>query len=71
VEQVIGCTGCVSRASLPRTRTRTSDPLIWPALAMQKGNEAAVYQLLLRLKRGNWGLPCIPSFCLPASWPSA
>jgi hypothetical protein len=24
----------------------------WPALAMQKGNEAAVYQLL-RLKQGN------------------
>ena len=25
----------------------------WPALAMQKGNDAAVYQLLLRLKQGN------------------
>ena len=25
----------------------------WPALAMQKGNEAAVYQLLVRLKQGN------------------
>jgi hypothetical protein len=25
----------------------------WPALAMQKGNDAAVYQLLLRLKKGN------------------
>jgi hypothetical protein len=25
----------------------------WPALAMQKGNEEAVYKLLLRLKRGN------------------
>ncbi len=24
----------------------------WPALAMQKGNEEAVYRLLLRLKRG-------------------
>ncbi len=25
----------------------------WPALAMQKGNEEAVYKLLLRLKRGH------------------
>jgi hypothetical protein len=25
----------------------------WPALAMQKGEEEAVYKLLLRLKRGN------------------
>jgi hypothetical protein len=25
----------------------------WPALAMQKGDEEAVYRLLLRLKRGN------------------
>ncbi len=25
----------------------------WPSLAMQKGNEEAVYRLLLRLKRGN------------------
>ena len=24
----------------------------WPALAMQKGNEEAVFQLLLRLKQG-------------------
>jgi hypothetical protein len=24
----------------------------WPALAMQKGNEEAVFRLLLRLKRG-------------------
>ena len=24
----------------------------WPSLAMQKGNEEAVYQLLLRLKQG-------------------
>ena len=25
----------------------------WPSLAMQKGKEEAVYQLLLRLKQGN------------------
>ena len=25
----------------------------WPSLAMQKGNEEAVYALLLRLKQGN------------------
>jgi len=25
----------------------------WPALAMQTGNEAAVYQLLVRMKQGN------------------
>jgi len=25
----------------------------WPSLAIQKGNEEAVYRLLLRLKRGN------------------
>jgi len=25
----------------------------WPARAMQKGNEKAVYRLLLRLKQGN------------------
>lgn len=25
----------------------------WPSLALQKGNEEAVYQLLLRLKQGN------------------
>ena len=25
----------------------------WPSLAMQKGNEEAVYRLLVRLKRGN------------------
>jgi hypothetical protein len=25
----------------------------WPALAMQKGNDTAVYQLLLRLKQGH------------------
>ena len=25
----------------------------WPALAMQKGNEEAVYRLLLRIKQGN------------------
>jgi hypothetical protein len=25
----------------------------WPAVAMHKGNEAAVYRLLLRLKKGH------------------
>ncbi len=25
----------------------------WPSLAMQKGNEEALYRLLVRLKRGN------------------
>lgn len=25
----------------------------WPSLAMQKGNEEAVYRLLLRLKQGH------------------
>jgi hypothetical protein len=25
----------------------------WPSLAMQKGNEEAVYRLLIRLKRGH------------------
>ena len=34
----------------------TSQPALdgkWPALAMQKGNEEAVYKLLLRLQQGN------------------
>ena len=41
----------------------------WPALAMQKGNEEAVYQLLVRLKQVTESRPVAsPSPVEPSDW---